>query len=108
MQEGMNQGGEDICLHLIAKCGYKEEEHIHHQFCEIHDPQSKFSIVFMGRSMQHNLVFVKQESSQYLGGQNPRGGIHRGETRDRASQYFWLSSLHSHACGEEDKVGALL
>ena len=47
MQEGMNQKGEDTCLQLIAKCGYKEEEHIHHQFCEIHDPQSKFSIVFM-------------------------------------------------------------
>ena len=54
---------------------------------------------------QHSL-HPEQVSSQDLGGQDTRGGIHWCEARGESFLHLWLSNLYSYIYREEDQVGA--
>jgi hypothetical protein len=44
---------------------------------------------------------------QDVGGKDTRGGIYWCDNRSESFLNFWLSSLYSCTCREEDQVGAL-
>lgn len=56
----------------------------------------------------NTIVYVQNKSPhRILGGQDSRGGIQKGEAKDRTLEDLWLSSIHPCSRGEEDEVGAL-
>jgi hypothetical protein len=57
--------------------------------------------------MQHNSLHPKLVSSQDLGGQDIRVGIHWFEARGESFLHIWLSSLYPWTSRKEDHIGAL-
>jgi hypothetical protein len=108
LQGGRNQEGVDSSIQPTTEWGCIERKNrsiIGVAKAMIHDQDLP---MFLWVEACNTTVYIqKLVSSQDLGGQDTRGGIHWCEARGESFPHLWLSSLYPCIGREEDQVGAL-